>query len=160
MKVQCPWMIFLSTHKNHWNENPNEREIVIVKESKERTVKRRNVRIWNKFEFEFLFFFVCHYIHICSMVLSMLLGFSEFFQFIPLKLSEICTSKDLQIYESNSYWEWIYLRCLLLLMFNKVLWFSNIYSFFCHISDVYLTLCMLTYYKLLQEKYFKMLLEK
>ena len=126
-------MIFLSTHKNHWNENPNEREIIIVKESKEKTAKRRNVRIWNKFEFEFLFFFVCHYIHICSMVLSMLLGFSEFFQFIPLKLSEICTSKDLQIYESNSYWEWIYLRCLLLLMFNKVLWFSNIYSFFCHI---------------------------
>ena len=48
-------MIFLSTHKNHWNENPNEREIVIVKESKVRTVKRRNVRIWNKFELSFCF---------------------------------------------------------------------------------------------------------
>ena len=37
----CPWMIFSSTHENHWNENPNEREIVLLGESKEKTVKRR-----------------------------------------------------------------------------------------------------------------------
>ena len=41
MKVLVSLDDILSTHKNHWNENPNEREIVLLGESKEKTVKRR-----------------------------------------------------------------------------------------------------------------------